>query len=456
MNDWEPSAPRQNYSLDSLASIYIDDLRRTVITTRDGHTKKSFEDQLFPELLLIRDRLVRGKYRFTTYQEKLILKGADSLPRRISIPCTRDRIALKALQYELAEFFPLAKSELAQSKIRSLRAELKSGKYDYFVRFDIENFFPSISHDFIRNQLSSQNFPVRSLRTVVAAIENPTLPKHKPNEGASNNTGIPQGICIASQLAEICMIPTDKAIREVPNIYFDRFVDDAVILCQRTDLDFLKKKYPDLLRPIGLKVHPFGTDSKSNFGPTITGFEYLGYSITARNTKEPLVQAKTDNLLKFERRIIKLFTQYEYERNIPGSHAYFGLKWRLKLVTNGCLYDNEKRGWLHYFSQMTTASQAHRLDGLVGKFEKKFNLLTIRENSFRDMYWNIRNRNTRGNRICDFDNLNRIEKEEILHKVFRRKSGLLSSMDNDSIDRLFHKVLGREVAQLETDIGPIS
>ncbi|MGN5734341.1 reverse transcriptase domain-containing protein [Arthrobacter psychrochitiniphilus] len=447
---------KQTHSISSLKHIYENDLAGTVITTRDGQTKASFDRTLESELTLIRDRLQRGNYRFTSYQEKLILKGPSSLPRRISIPTTRDRIALKAIQYELSSYFPEAKTELPQTKIQNLRKVLKSDKYDSFIRLDIENFFPSISHKFIHQQLVSRRIPHRLIRPVMAALETPTLPKYEPNAGFSNRQGIPQGICIASQIAELCMIPIDSTIKNNESYYFDRYVDDVIVFCAESEVKTISENYSNFLIPIGIKVHPFETDSKSAFGKLDQPFDYLGYSIRSRGKREAIVLAKDSSLRRFERRLAKLFTQYTYSRPFEGNFAYFGLKWRLKLVTNGCFFDGQKRGWLHYFSQMTSASQAHRLDGIIDKFTSDLKLPALRQVSFRDMYWNIRNKSTRGNLICDFSNLSRDEMQEILHKVFRRNSTTLDFLSDDSLRALFQTVLRKEIAELETDVSPVS
>ena len=55
--------------------------------------------------------MIKGTYAFSKYKQKLISKGAGKAPREISIPTTRDRVALRALSDFLTPFLKVHQPE---------------------------------------------------------------------------------------------------------------------------------------------------------------------------------------------------------------------------------------------------------------------------------------------------------------------------------------------------------
>lgn len=112
-----------------LQEIYTDRIKNSGAIGLDRVRPANLDKHLTAELDHIVEKVHRGEYRFTAYKEKLILKGASSPPRQISIPTARDRIVLRALCNCLSDVFPMAKLTLPQTVIDSLKNALKSGVY---------------------------------------------------------------------------------------------------------------------------------------------------------------------------------------------------------------------------------------------------------------------------------------------------------------------------------------
>lgn len=105
---------KRRFSRKSLQEIYTDKIKLSGAIGLDRVRPANLDKNLTAELDHIIQKVDQGAYRFTAYKEKLILKGASSLPRQISIPTARDRIVLRALCNCLADVFPTAKLTLPQ------------------------------------------------------------------------------------------------------------------------------------------------------------------------------------------------------------------------------------------------------------------------------------------------------------------------------------------------------
>ncbi|MEN3800318.1 hypothetical protein ABDZ32_07000 [Aeromonas veronii] len=100
---------KKYFSKNSLRKIYTDKIKNSGAIGLDRTRPANLNNQLDEELEHIVQKTKQGTYHFTAYKEKLILKGADSNPRKISIPTARDRIVLRALCECLSDIFPTAK-----------------------------------------------------------------------------------------------------------------------------------------------------------------------------------------------------------------------------------------------------------------------------------------------------------------------------------------------------------
>src|SRR5690606_15433113 len=95
----------RQFTLDNLKELFTERIAHTAATGKDGVSPDAFERMIDSELSQALTKLRNGTYRFTTYRQKLVLKGAGKAPREISIATVRDRIVLRAINNVLIERF---------------------------------------------------------------------------------------------------------------------------------------------------------------------------------------------------------------------------------------------------------------------------------------------------------------------------------------------------------------
>jgi len=86
----------------------------------DGISLPRFQKQLDPEIDIIIRKSKVGTYAFSTYREKLILKGRGKPPRVISIPTIRDKLVLKFLSELLITIYPEHKAALPHGIVKQV------------------------------------------------------------------------------------------------------------------------------------------------------------------------------------------------------------------------------------------------------------------------------------------------------------------------------------------------
>ena len=204
------SAPRkqEDYFLAKhLEQLFLSKIAKSQATGKDGVRIGRFQESLALEAQLISRKAFAGSYRFTNYKERLILRGAKREPRQISIPTVRDRLTLRAICQVLHEHVPdtvgLSPHALVKRAVTSIKSGDQSGRS--FVRIDVRNFFPSISHRLLDRELNRflSSEMVRNL--CLQAVATPT------GDESSNVRGVPQGLSISGALSSLYMIRFDEA-----------------------------------------------------------------------------------------------------------------------------------------------------------------------------------------------------------------------------------------------------
>lgn len=250
-----------------------------------------------------------GTYRFTTYRQRLLLKGAGKPPREISIPTVRDRIMLRALAELLAESFPGCAGKLPQTGVAEVMSDLAAASHDTFVRIDVRNFYPSINHDILLKALAKKVRKREILGIVRRAISTPTAPDRAPRPRALLATGVPQGLSISNLLAEIYVRPVDSAMIAIPNIAYHRFVDDILILCSATDAPTVDAACRGALEAIKLSAHPSSAGGKSEIGSIADGFNYLGYTFSTTS-----ISVRRSSIVRLESHLASIHASWRRAR----------------------------------------------------------------------------------------------------------------------------------------------
>jgi hypothetical protein len=270
-----PQAQDDYFYVAHLKDLFRSKISKSQATGKDGVRVGWFEDKVDDEAALIEKRFFSKSYRFTPYKERLILRGADRKPRQISIPTVRDRLALRALCQVLHHFVPETRGSpphgLVNQVVESVRRGDQSSKV--FVRIDVKDFFPSISHPILSRELRRFGFTENVRNLCMAAVKTPTGAK----DGVANR-GVPQGLSISGALAALYMIKFDEGNRAQGRDYF-RYVDDILFVCDQKEAEELLAEAARKLKARGLLIHAKGVAGKTEISPVANGIDFLGYSI---------------------------------------------------------------------------------------------------------------------------------------------------------------------------------
>jgi len=420
---------------------------------KDRMTKKAFERFLADDKKIEKlcKKLNDKEYEFTSYKEKLVLKG--KVPRVISIPTFRDKLILKILSnlllkkcYEGKEF------ELAQMKISKIFEEIKD--YDSFIKIDITGFYDNIDHNILLNQISSKKFrdKNRIIDLIRKGIRNPTVNENlrKSHNLKKNILGVPQGLSISNILAEIYMESFDSIYDEIENIMYVRFVDDILILYNKIDYNssyiLLEKMELDLYNKLHLKIN----DNKTQVGKLTEGLSYLGYEL-----KSDRISVKEENIRKFERRLEKKFIEYKSLKKKTGKESKL-FYWKLNNMITGVIIGEKelkRYGWLFYFSKIDDETLVYHLDNLRKKFRKRFDI--PKEEKLKSFVRTLneikKNKNSKYIPKLDVEYKSVKAKREFLIKIAEYSEEEVKTWDKKKLTYKFNGVIFSSLKELEKD-----
>ena len=249
----------------------------------------------------------------------------------------------------------------------------------------------------------------------------------------------------------------DSAFQGRPDLFYCRFVDDVIILCDRSAAEGLFADFESAATPLGLKVHPLGQKgSKSAIGLIDQGFSYLGYHF-----KSDSISVREESIHRVEAAIARVFTRYRHQSARSQNKKYQKrvlreLSWRLNLIITGCTFHRVRRGWVAYYSKITDLSVLKRLDAVVDRNVRRFGVaFEARPKSFMRSHWRINFATADSARyIPNFDNFTNVQKRKLLVKVLGEKNA--GAMTNAQIDSHFSARVFKIVRELETHIGDVS
>ena len=342
-----------HFSENNLRSLYQDIIVLSAATGIDNLNQKLFWPLLDEQIRIISKKVLSGTFKFTKYKLKLISKGRGKVPREISIPTIRDRIALRALCDFLVERYKGdVKFELPQYMVKKVKEEIQSGKYDGFIKLDVSNFYPTIKHNELSSRLRRKIRNPEIVEFVERAIKTPTVHKSLPTD-KNVNLGIPQGLSISNILAAIYLLNIDKKLSTNKNIAYHRYVDDVFILCDYADVLQISDDVIRTFRKIGLKIHdPRKVPEKSVMGEIGENFDYLGYQFEG-----DIISPRPASVEKLKESLVSIFTGYKHSK--IKSEKF--LLWRLNLRITGCVFQNKSKGWMFFFSEINNETILHNL-----------------------------------------------------------------------------------------------
>ncbi|CAH1211623.1 hypothetical protein PAECIP111892_03610 [Paenibacillus auburnensis] len=415
----------------------------------DKINRTSFENRIDEYVTIISMKALNGNYKFIPYKEKLISKGYDKPPRQISIPTIRDKVTLSLLNEFLSKVFENnINNKIIQTLVNELKQSILSGHFDYFIKIDIKNFFPSIPHDKLMKLIRKKIRKKEILTLIEDSLKTPTIPF--PTKIHSPNTvGIPQGISISSILANIYLSDIDNSF-SVSNTDFKyfRYVDDILILCKNTNVTYIKNDILTKLKNLDLETSP----NKYKEAEISEGFSYLGYFYKEIGNEFGF-SVRDESIKRFEESIIKIFSEYKFN-NKNGTEKFI---WKLNKKITGCVFEHKKYGWLFFYSQIDDQKLLYHLDWFIQKLCKQIDLdSNVKKRikrfvrTYHEIVFNLKNTNY----IPNFDDFDLDAQRSVLRDVFDVRDVL--KLTENEVSKKFKKNIFKFIKELEKDVQNIS
>jgi len=429
-----------HYSKDNLKALYLEHIVFSSATGIDNLNQKNIWPAIDDNVSIISEKVLNGIYGFTKYKLKLISKGRGKIPREISIPTIRDRIALRALCNFLIERYDgLIKFELPQYMVRKAKKEIQSGKYDGFIKLDVSSFYPTIKHEGLMKRLRRKIRNPEIINLIERAISRPTVVKSQFKDKDSI-VGVPQGLSISNVLAAIYLINIDKQISSNQNISYYRYVDDIFILCEYKSVIDISRDVMKKFRRIGLKIHdPANVSDKSVLGKIGDKFDYLGYQFEGN-----LISPREASVEKLKESLVSIFTGYKHSR----IKSVEFLLWRLNLRITGCVFQNKSKGWVFFFAEINNEGILHNLDRYIAKLADRFGV-SVSPKRFVRAYYEIKHFKYETKYIPNFDNYTIDQMKDLLVTYFKKN---IESLTDEEIEYEFKKRIDKQARDLLTDV----
>lgn len=230
----------------------------------DGQSIDAFEKYLKSNLYKVWNRMSSGSYFPPPVRAVAIPKSHGNGTRMLGIPAVSDRVAQTVVARHLMRrvepiFHPDSYGyRPGRSALDAVgKCRERCWKRDWVMEFDITKFFDSVPWDLLVKAVDAHTDAVwvklyvrRWLKAPLAMPDGTLLQRER---------GTPQGAPVSPVLANLFLhyaFDTWMA-REFPNIWFERYADDAVLHCvterqARTVLAALV----DRMAEVGLHLHP--------------------------------------------------------------------------------------------------------------------------------------------------------------------------------------------------------
>jgi len=442
---------KEKFGNNYLREIYQNKIAHKASPGLDRISRTAFEKKLPEYLTTITRKTKNGTYKFTPYLEKLLLKGRGKSPRVISIPTIRDKITLSIINQILTEVFSdKIETRLTQTIIEEIKTTVKLSEYDYFIKIDIKNFYDSIDQTILLNKIKKRVKKNEVIALIQKAIQTPTIAEGKQTKNKINPTvGVPQGISISNILANIYLSDLDRKFKKYKNIKYFRYVDDILIICNSSK----RKKIADAITDELCNKLKLSLNDKWNEGQLTSEFDYLGYSYIKLKGNYYGFTVKETNVLKLENSILKTFKEYKQDKN---SQQFI---WKLNNRITGFVLDENKYGWLFFYSQIDNVAILYHLDWFVQKMCHIYKVdegLRKRVKKFVKAYFEIIKKRGKSGYIPNSAGFSIQEQKRTLQYIFDYKKSDLDKMSDSDITVHFKRKLYISVKDLDRDIQSFS
>jgi len=368
IRDKRRSKPRSN---DELKTLY----------ERRKKLKEEKAKQLNAELQKVSDKVVAPAF-------KIELDKKD-IPNEKSLYIVRNfpeyYFTMKQIQNNISRLFVVKQANRFEI-VNQVKVLLNDGFPKYVIRTDIDDFYENIPHEPLLEKIKGNNLMSPFSRKILIQILN----KYKELSGSEK--GIPRGIGISANLAELYMRDIDKDIMSLKGVsYYARYVDDIIIIFTPTSIG-QRRNYLNEIKKIvvNFKLELNDTKTRKFNSQNVEQshrLEYLGYKFFfgKGDVKTRLTDKK---IRKYKNRIDLAFDNYSNLSKVDEKEARRLLAKRLRFLTGNTRLKNNKENILVgvYYSncQLTEKDDLISLDDylrtkinnmiklpkLQGRFEK--------------------------------------------------------------------------------------
>jgi retron-type reverse transcriptase len=430
----------------------------------DGTTVDKFLENKQENFDLIKEKCLKGTYKFSPYLQKLQTKGKGKAPRVISIATIRDRLVLHIIKNLLQQAFPESVSrKLPNNYVKSINDFFSTNGTEItlcYYKTDIVGFYDSIPHEKLLCSVGDRVVSDVFLRLLENSIKNPTS-----NFGAKrserknyNRLGLPQGLSISNILADIYMRGFDIELTGLSARYF-RFVDDIIIFNFGETKTCLRNIIEEKAKELGLDLHTSKTVCKRDD----RNFEYLGYRFEL-----PKITIRESSIIKFINSVASMISSFKnnHQVTIKKYHWIDDDAYRKIFIENlnekitGAISESKRYGWLFYFLEINDEALLHRMDRIIDSFFYRLDEFeNIRPEGLKRLsraYFEAKY-NSHGNYIHNYNLYITFEdKIAYLNKLGKLNPDSNYKYTKEDIDLIFERTKLQNIFYLEKDIGEIS
>ncbi|MFT9848079.1 RNA-directed DNA polymerase [Aneurinibacillus sp. REN35] len=293
----------KNFTYSTLES-YFNYLKPTLKVGLDRISADNYESNLEENLNIILRKVKNRTYKFTK------LKQVTRNNRTVNIPTIRDRILIEYLKDKIKQKYkikPKNRNDIINNLINILSEDI-----DYYViKIDINNFFPSISINELKQKFETSSLLQANEYYIFTQLLN----------DAKN--GLPQGLSISNYLSELFLENLDMKLKRVhPRILlYSRYVDDIILVItgklNKNEKVNLQKYIEKIFISFNLQLNR----TKTKYIELLKGsksdmFEYLGYSfqrLKKNKTSNLNINISKSKLKKYYKKID--YYIYDFRRN---------------------------------------------------------------------------------------------------------------------------------------------
>ena len=250
----------------------------------DGQSIARFEARRDVYLAELGSALREDRYCPLPVRRVEIPKG-DGRTRPLGIPAVKDRIVQTALKFVIEPIFEetfqpgsygFRPGRGCKDALREVDNLIRDG-YTFVVDADLENYFGSIEHARLLDQIRERVSDGRILALTESLLKQDVL---RGLERWTPTMGTPQGSVVSPILANIYLNPLDQCMAAL-GYRMVRYADDFVVLCgSREEAEAALAEIRRFADAAGLRLHP----DKTHLGDCrqkAEGFDFLGYRFEA-------------------------------------------------------------------------------------------------------------------------------------------------------------------------------